>query len=157
MNVAQLREHVVIRALRHLEPVIPYSDVAVELVLGTAAVESHFEHLQQIQGPALGLWQIEPATHDDLWRNYILHRPPLRERMLALCGLWPTRADQLRTNLLYGAAMCRVHYRRSPVPLPSTVTDVRGLAWVWKRAYNTSAGKGTIDQFISAYNRMVRP
>ena len=49
-----------------------WSSSAEELVLGTAIVESGLTYLKQHgDGPALGLWQIEPATHEDLYTNFV--------------------------------------------------------------------------------------
>ena len=49
-----------------------WSRSAEELVLGTAIVESGLTYLKQRgEGPALGLWQIEPATHEDLYTNFL--------------------------------------------------------------------------------------
>ena len=46
---------------------ISYAAAAVELPLGTARVESGLRHRRQIGGgPALGLSQMEPNTHDDI-------------------------------------------------------------------------------------------
>ena len=40
------------------------------LKLGTGAIESNCgEFIKQINGPALGIWQMEPKTHDDIWLN----------------------------------------------------------------------------------------
>lgn len=42
-----------------------WSQPAEDLVMGTAAQESRLTYLRQLGGgPALGLWQMEPATHD---------------------------------------------------------------------------------------------
>ena len=49
-----------------LEKLSLWSPSAEELVLGTAIVESGLTYLKQHgDGPALGLWQVEPATHDE--------------------------------------------------------------------------------------------
>ena len=48
-----------------------WSPSAEELVLGTAIVESGLTYLKQHgDGPALGLWQVEPPTHEDLYTNF---------------------------------------------------------------------------------------
>ena len=45
------------------------------LVLGTIAQESNFKYLEQLSGgPGIGLGQMEPATHDDLWSNWLSRR-----------------------------------------------------------------------------------
>ena len=58
-----------------LEKLGLWSMAAEELVLGTAIVESAAIYLRQHgAGPALGLWQAEPRTHDDLYTNYLSYR-----------------------------------------------------------------------------------
>ena len=59
-----------------------WSTAAEELVLGTAIVESSLIYISQHgAGPALGLWQVEPATHDDLYANYLSYRQELGSRL----------------------------------------------------------------------------
>lgn len=139
------------------------SAAAAELVLGTAAQESHLRALDQITGagdrtlgPAYGLFQIEPRTHDDIWKNYLAHRPALARRVAALRGEWPDPVVQLATNLAYAAAMARLVYYRSPVKLAAP-GDVAGHARVWKQVYNTHLGKGTEAQFADSWRRLVAP
>jgi hypothetical protein len=55
-------------------------------------------------------------------------------------------------NLVYAAAMCRVHYFRSPQPLPMP-SDAHGLAQMWKSHYNTWHGKGSITQALPHFQR----
>ena len=58
-----------------LEKLSLWSLSAEELVLGTAIVESGLTYLKQHgDGPALGLWQVEPATHDELYTNFLNFR-----------------------------------------------------------------------------------
>lgn len=60
---------------------------AERLLLGTALTESGLVHLRQSGGgPARGLYQIEPATHRDLWRHYLAFRPALAARLLCLAA-----------------------------------------------------------------------
>jgi hypothetical protein len=62
LNVASIRTQVIYPALNKMGM---WSEAAGELVLGTAIVESNHTYLKQHgDGPALGLWQVEPATHD---------------------------------------------------------------------------------------------
>lgn len=143
VDVGQLRTLVVRPALHYIEL---WSQAAENLVVGTALTESHGEFLRQLGGgPALGLWQMEPATHTDIWDNYLAFKDELADRVR---GLQTVRADdfheELVGNLFYAAAMCRVHYRRVKAPLPSS-DDANGLASYWKRHYNTPAGAGTVS------------
>ena len=63
-----------------LESIGMYSEPAEQLLLGTACAESNLgTYLHQVGGPALGVFQIEPATHTDIWENYLLYRGELRE------------------------------------------------------------------------------
>ena len=55
-----------------------WSHSAEELVLGTAIVESGLTYIRQWDdGPALGLWQVEPSTQNDLYTNFLNYRPEL--------------------------------------------------------------------------------
>ncbi len=124
-----------------------YSDTALNLVTGTGLVESGYRFTSQIGGgPALGWFQMEPATHDDIWRNYLAYRPELAEKVRSLL---PTNQTQIPSSTLlatfpaYAAAMCRIKYLRSPIPLPkNTAFD---LCQYWKQSYNTPLGKGKVD------------
>lgn len=157
LDARHIRELVVRPALQAIDL---WSPAAEDLVLGTGLVESRFMFLRQLGGgPALGLWQMEPATHDDVWRNFLDFRPELGERVGALAA-WrklpmiepAARAGELAWNLRYAAALCRVHYRRAPAPLPEA-GDVDGYAAYWKRFYNTAAGAGTAAAFAALYRR----
>jgi hypothetical protein len=148
INANQLAEYVIRPALFHIGL---HSEAAENLVLGTALVESHGEYIKQLgKGPALGLFQMEPATANDIWDNYLSYssRSQLRQDVESLM----TRtvhddAYEIIGNLYYAAAMCRIHYRRVPRPLPA-VDDYEGMARYWKIWYNTPEGAGTIEKAI---------
>lgn len=131
------------------------SPEAVQLLLGTAAQESHMgRYLRQINGPALGIFQMEPTTHDDIWTNYLQYRTALSRMVSKLRVDMPIGPRQMAGNLYYAAAMARIHYRRVPEPLPQ-VGDLSGMAEYWKKHYNTHLGAGTEDEFIANYERFV--
>jgi hypothetical protein len=131
-----------------------WSQPAEDLVMGTAAQESRLRYLRQLpNGPALGIWQMEPATHDRHWHMYITPRQSLRARIMDTCRLAEPvagipSATTLLFNLRYGAAMCRLHYRRVPAPLPE---DLAGQAAYWKDYYNTADGAGTVAEYVANY------
>ncbi|KAF0118141.1 MAG: hypothetical protein FD149_866 [Rhodospirillaceae bacterium] len=56
-----------------------HSPAAEALLLGTAIQESRLgTYLRQTGGgPALGVYQMEPATHEDIWTNFLAYRPDL--------------------------------------------------------------------------------
>ena len=127
-----------------------HSLAAEQLVLGTALTESLGMYVKQLgKGPALGLWQMEPATHDDILGNYVAYKPQLK---LWLGGLSTSAritdgALELIGNLFYGAAMCRIHYARGKDALPAS-GNADGMARMWKKVYNTVLGAGTVEKAL---------
>jgi len=128
-----------------------WSPQAENLLLGTAAHESKMgTNLVQQGGPALGIFQMEPATHDDCWNNYLAYRNDLAAKAVELCAHKMERREQLVWNLYYATAMCRLQYNRFKEPLREA-DDVGALARYWKRYWNTDQGKGTVEQFMEHY------
>ena len=85
-----------------------WSPNAEELVLGTAIVESGLTYIRQWgDGPALGLWQVEPSTQNDLYTNFLHYRPELGSKLIELRAAGLSLDENLATNLMYGAAVCR--------------------------------------------------
>ncbi|MFM2042104.1 MAG: hypothetical protein RLY86_680 [Pseudomonadota bacterium] len=131
------------------------SEGAIDLVLGTGAVESGYRDIRQHPtGPAIGWWQIEPATHDDIWDRFLAHRPPLRAAVQALLIPDMPRHDQLAANAYYGAVMARLVYWRSPLPVPPQ-GNVLAAAALWKQVYNTPLGAGTPAKYAQAWNAII--
>jgi len=158
IDVKQLRKYVIQPSLKHIGL---YSAAAENLLVLTAAQESQAgKYIHQLgNGPACGIFQMEPATHDDIWRNYLEYKPVLRETIsnLDLPNLWGSAigtAQEMCGNMYYAAAMCRLHYLRVPTPLPNE-HDTPALALYWKRWYNTPLGSGTAQQAIDNYRRFV--
>lgn len=146
-------ERVIRSSLMLLEPHIPVTDAAVELLLGTAAVESQAgTYLAQINGPALGVFQMEPATYDDIWNNYMSYKQALYDkiRMHYLTASPQTMIYDLR----YATIMARIHYRRVPAALPQA-GDRAAQAAYWKRFYNTHLGKGTEEKYLQAWEKHI--
>lgn len=132
-----------------------YSQAAMVLLLGTAAQESRLgTYIKQVgNGPALGIFQMEPATEQDIWRNYLDYHPELAEKIKAVTGVRGP-GGQLYFNLAYQVAMARVHYLRVSAPLPPA-DDLPALARYWKKYYNTALGAGTVEEFKRNYLAMV--
>jgi len=159
INCTDLRKYVVKPTLLTMGM---WSKAAEELILGTIAHESRLgTYLHQIGGPALGICQIEPATHQDLWENYLSYRDDKAAMMLGFVSRNNSNVksksvddQELVTNLAYSIAACRMIYYRKPYPLPQA-DDLLGLAGYWKTHYNTEHGKGRIDQFESDYRARV--
>lgn len=127
---------------------------AENLLLGTALTESGLIYLAQLGGPALGLYQIELATHEDLHRNFLAFRP------LLLAKLYPLRTGslpdefQLTTNLAYTTAVARLIYYRAKEPLPDAA-DAAGMAAYHKAHYNTTAGATDPTKSVANFARAI--
>ena len=154
IDASQFREYIVRPALQYMEM---HSEAAENLIMGTAAQESHLTYIHQLDGgPALGFFQMEPRTHDDIWVSYIAYRAPIRDRLNSMLPPGTTddnRQLALMSNLFYATAMCRVHYRRVPASLPDA-DDIQGMAEYWKQYYNTPLGKGTVEEFVNNYEKV---
>jgi len=153
IDVSQFRQYIVRPVLEYLDL---YSEAAENLLIGTALTESQLKYLQQLNGgPAMGLYQCEPATHDDIWDNFLVFRETLasKVRNLASQRFLTHPHNELQGNLFYATAVCRTHYFRVKEALPDA-DDLIGLAGYWKKYYNTEHGKGTVDQFYMSYRRI---
>lgn len=164
INPAHLRSHVITPVLQAMDM---WSPAAENLLLGTAMQESRCgEHLVQLGGPALGIFQIEPATAHDLIFRYLDRRPDLRRRFERSFRLLDSRpvnwtsasprdiADELITDLRFSTAVARLRYWIVPEALPAA-DDVGGLARYWKQYYNTHLGRGTEEEWMTNYNKLM--
>jgi hypothetical protein len=158
INTRHVRDRIIIPALDHIGLNSP---AAVNLELATAATESRMgASLIQVGGPALGLFQMEPATHADVWANFLRYQGALRLRVLELVGdadldaAGQPKPEAMVHNFAYAAAMARVHYRRFPEPLPRA-NDRAGLWTYYKTRWNTTAGKATRSKFEQDWAALV--
>jgi hypothetical protein len=125
-----------------------------ELLLGTALQESGLTaRIQTGGGPARGLFQMEPNTHDDIWANFLKYRQALADKVSGFLNGAPQSSLTLENNDQYAAAMARVHYYRmgqivAKDPIP-TAGDIADMATYWKNYYNTPGGAGTAAQFVA--------
>lgn len=122
---------------------LPGIELVHKLIVMIAAHESAYgKYSKQINGPALGLTQIEPATHDYIWDQC-----EGIEKYAAKFGF--TRdVKQLETNPAYCVFVTRMRIKMDPVPLPSTVEAMADWA---KKHWNTEDGKATADDYRKAF------
>ena len=129
-----------------------YSDDALALVVRTGMAESGYRALKGYGegNPAIGFFQIEPATMNDMIDNYIKYRSHYEKNLISL-GMNFQKDTILSVMSTIGvqAALCRIHYRRDKHSIPSW-DDLEGQAKYWKRVYNTNLGRGTTEHFIKA-------
>ena len=146
---------------RLLDAIIPALDAlgmggraAQELVLGTGIQESRLIYRKQNGGPALGLWQMEPFTFNDIWNGYILkHRDIFLAMQKILNGASPNPLV-LTHNDQFAAAMCRMLYRRIHEDIPDA-GDLEAQAAYWKKYYNTPLGRGKEHEYIANWHAYV--
>ena len=134
-----------------------YSDDALALVVRTGMAESGYRALKGYGegNPAIGFFQIEPATMNDMIDNYIKYRSRYKVDLISLgMNFEKDTIISVMSNIAVQAALCRIHYRRDKHSIPSW-DDLEGQAKYWKRVYNTNLGRGTTEHFIKA-NKDVR-
>lgn len=156
IDAEQLRREIIAPALKHIAL---WSPAAEDLLLGTAAVESRMgTYLRQLGGgPALGIWQVEPATHADTWINWLTYRHPVAEVLLDLVPpVYRNWGEQIAVDPqalvacpMYCAAIARIKYRRAPQPLPAA-GDWKGLELYHKQFYNSTLGATRAGDFVAA-------
>lgn len=152
LNIVQVKYLIV-------QPVLKYvglgSDAAVNLLTGTTLVESQLTWLKQIHGPALGIAQMEPATHDDCWINFLKYKLDLANKIREACGIsGQPDASLMVWNLRYAILMARIKYLRAPDPLPEAI-DAEALSMYHKQHYNTSLGQAVASANISLFQQAI--
>ena len=147
VNAPQFRELVIMPALTALAPAgIPVAKTAADLLMATAAMETNLgTWLNQSPGPALGVFQIEPASLDTL----ILRLTPAQTKAIEGISTPLTIKEQLDTNLMLAAAICRLFYWQDSFVMPTEWT-LDSLWDIYKSVYNTAAGAADEPGFISA-------
>lgn len=128
--------------------VIQYSMAAEQLLTLTAVIESNGgQYLRQFTntgpGPALGIFQMEPATHKDILGNYLIYHDDISRAAKAAANVRHLHTSHLTYNLRYAAIMTRLHYARVAERLPEA-GDPEWMVRYWKKYYNTPLGKGTL-------------
>jgi len=112
--------------------------------------ETGYKHLKHMgNGPAIGFFQVEPATLKDTMDNYVKYRPKLQERFKKLGFDESDMEYRVMSNIALQAVFCRLKYKRDKYALP-LIGDLEGQAKYWKRVYNSHLGKGTIEHFMEA-------
>lgn len=130
------------------------STSAENMLLLICMVESEYKEetrLRQLRnGPALGIWQMEPATHDSQWNHFISKRPVLVQIMKGFArrqyalAVMPC-AEEMVGNLYYACAMARLKIWRAPPPLPDE-DDFDGMFDYWNKYYNANANNDEAER-----------
>ena len=163
INEKQFRELIIQAPLKAIGL---YSEESEALLLSICAQESnggyYLKQTTEGENAALGPYQMQEATYNDIWEN-TLSKPEhsdLKLRILTACRypLIP-RADVMVYNLWYATIMARVfwlHVKESMPPCPdSSGTGLDKLWLLYKKYWNTAAGKATKEEFVAHYNQFV--
>ncbi len=163
INSKDFRDLVVRPTLEAMEDLWPGASrpAAVNLMVGIAAKESTIRgetYLKQVGGPALGIFQIEPATHADLWDTYLLY-PSRLDKAVFMRDLLSVEAPsdeeamhhELIYNLRYATAVARLKLWRCSFQWPEDPDDVEALGAIWDEHYNANPDHGTVAEFVEKY------
>jgi hypothetical protein len=153
-NIIQFRDLIIKSSLNDL---LLYSKEAEELIVFTCATESlGGTYLSQVGGPALGIYQMEPVTYNDIWQSYISQNPRIMLRLVSAfnCNRMPPE-ELLIYDLRFATAMTRLFYARIKEPLPSA-DDVEAIWDYYKQYYNTYKGEAAKDISIKRYRDFVQ-
>jgi len=137
---------------------IPKLGDAVNLMVGTAAVESKFKYRKQIGGgPAVGLWQMELTTASDIWNRYLKHKKEYwnilaeaeeLEKNIHIPFPESIIARRLVENDDIACVLARIKYRMIKEPIPPRPYQ---QAVYWKQYYNTPEGAGMAEDYMDTW------
>jgi hypothetical protein len=155
MDAQQLHDYIIKPTLQYMGGRY-YSKESAFLLLCTAAIESNCgQYIKQINGPALGIFQMEPMTHNDIWKNCDALKSEFGEIIRNLAPIYSVIADNdLIDTPKYACAMARLKYSMDPNPLPKLTgdssVDLKSFYDYYKRVYNTELGASTYDKWCTA-------
>jgi hypothetical protein len=120
----------------------------------TAATETNLgEYIVQLgSGPGLGIFQMEPATFEDIKVNYLAYHPELRNRIREILG--DLDIDELENDIRAQIIFARLLYYRVPKPIPNK-NDIPGLANYYKLYFNTVKGAAVVADVVKKYKKYV--
>lgn len=125
------------------------NNAAVDLLLETACAETLMGTLRDRTDYRAGggVTQIDPIGLRDVQK-----RTPGRIMQLVRnefdINLSAVEHRELEHSPLLSLIVCRLHYRLKPEQIPA---DRLGRAAYWKRHYNTSAGKGSPEEYLDRW------
>lgn len=131
-------------------PMIPNEESLVDLLLETCATESHRgKYVQQMHGPAIGIYQMEPNTlHDTL--DWLKHNHiDIYTSVQQFYEKSQTLEWNYKHNVPWQTALAVSYYwRMCGDTLVNITIDLPARAAVYKRWWNTIAGAASIDKYL---------
>jgi hypothetical protein len=151
----ELRTLVIRPTLKHLRA---WSPGVENLLLGTAAQESQLGfHLKQGRRHGLGIYQIPPHTHREIWDNYLINHPALASKVRGLASqrdFLQHPHSELATNLRYATAIAWLIYRASGADCVEA-TDIRRMAYLWHQYFHHGPSASARD-FVRSYGLLIK-
>ena len=156
MDAQQLHDLIIKPTLEYMNGNY-YSKDAAFLLLCTAAIESNCGHyIKQVNGPALGIWQMEPNTLHDIYDNcdaIVTNHTEMYKKLDSIDLFDATSSEELEQSLvispMYACAMARLKYSMDSEALPDH-KDTLAVYEYYKKIFNTELGASTWDKFVSA-------
>lgn len=160
MNPQVLHDYIIFPTLEAMKAYDGFdynTQSARQLLLATMGQESHCcDYIKQVKGPALGPYQMEPATIADLYLNFATGaKKELLYKFLSLAELQYPNLIGTVGNLHYATALARMNYRRFPGALPAF--GDRSAMWTYyKKFWNSVVGAATEEDFNVNWERYVK-
>jgi len=122
----------------------------IELILGTAAVETDFGSNIKKTGKAVGIFQIEPDTAKYISEKLIEKDKTYEQKIEKV--LWENVKYnyQLAKNLELQILISYMIYQYRGAD-KFKMTDKHSYSYIWKKLWNTKAGKGTKSAFLNKW------
>ncbi len=129
------------------------------LLLGTAAQESELGfHLKTGHRHGMGIFQILPSTHRQIWDKYLINFPALASKVRGLASqrdfLQHPHAE-LATNLRYATAIAWLIYRAAGVETVES-ENLPKMARLWKKHFHHGPSARLRD-FVESYSALIKP
>lgn len=143
----------------YLQALGEYSEVAENLLLGTAAQESSLGlHCYCTKTKGLGLYRITAEKHMELWDTYLVQFPELASQQRGLASqqqFLKNPHGELMSNLTYATGMAWMIYRRSLIDT-SKPLETSTLAQLWANHFDNGTGcLRNPDEFMQIYRTLV--
>jgi len=143
-----------------------YAEAVARLLAGTCVTESFMRwrrqqnfNLVRLDG-AWGLWQTEQGAVMDSVK-YLRRRGDVLANCAQFTDMTGVFDMDIRGLLMrikdddrFAVVFARLHYLRVASPVPGGLVE---QAAYYKKYYNTSAGKGSVEKYLRDWRRLVEP
>ena len=152
MNKEQLVNLVIVPTLKKIpKGYTPESKMAVTMIVAHESARGHYLK-QMSDGPALGIIQMEPATHNDVWKyGDSIYDNALQLGIISMADYSyksHPKPDRLIGDLVYNVFMARQRLFMKKEKLPSTELE---MANYLKRHWNSIHGAATSNSYLNDY------